>query len=65
MFLALRRNGYEVLETQTVQIIDCGKEERNLKCTGKSLTYNPIVEYIHKLEHVCKPKMLENHNLTF
>ncbi|XP_054290911.1 polyamine-transporting ATPase 13A3-like isoform X1 [Macrosteles quadrilineatus] len=30
----LRRSGYEVLEAPSVQIIDCGKEERNLKCTG-------------------------------
>uniref|UniRef100_A0A1B6M2J0 Cation-transporting ATPase n=2 Tax=Graphocephala atropunctata TaxID=36148 RepID=A0A1B6M2J0_9HEMI len=31
---ALRRGGYEVLEAPTVQVIDCGKEEKNLKCTG-------------------------------
>ncbi|XP_046682889.1 polyamine-transporting ATPase 13A3 isoform X2 [Homalodisca vitripennis] len=31
---ALRHNGYEVLEAPTVQVIDCGKEEKNLRCTG-------------------------------
>lgn len=28
------RSGYEVLEAPTVQIIDCGKEEKHLRCTG-------------------------------